>query len=110
MKKSTIIIIVVLIIAACVYFYFEGFPTGSSGLLQTQTNADTDAEAVGTQVLGLLNQIQSLSIDTSLFSDPAYLTLQDYSVVIPPVPVGRNDPFAPLPGMPVSTAQNGTTN
>ena len=61
---------------------------------------------VGAQVLALLNQMQSLKINTSLFKDPGYNTLIEHPVVIPPVTVGRPNPFAPLPGFaaPAGTA------
>ena len=98
MKKSTIIIVAVVIIAAIAYFYVTGgTTTGGTSLLQQQANQE--GLAAGAQVLGLLEQIQSLRIDTGLFADPAYLTLQDYSVPIPTVGVGRPNPFAPIPGV-----------
>ncbi len=94
MRKSTIIVVLVIVAAGIAYFYYEGFPSPDSSSLQ----ASSDEASVGTQVLDLLNQIRSLKIDTSLFSDPAYLTLRDYTVQIPPENVGRTNPFAPLPG------------
>ena len=98
-------VIIGVVVLAIVYFYFSGSApvTDSISTLQTQS-----ANAVGTRILSLLNQIKSLHIDTSIFKDPAYQTLVDYSVEIPPLPVGRPNPFAPIPG--VSTTQTGTTN
>jgi hypothetical protein len=85
----------VLVIAA-IYFFFTMSPsTSSSGLTVSSDSGAT----VGTQVLSLLNQIQSLRIDTTLFNDPAYLSLVDRTVAVPAVEVGRPDPFAPLPGV-----------
>ena len=102
MKKSTIAIIVIIVAAAGAYFYFEG---GSSPVdyssLQPQQGGAGD---LGAQVLSLLNQIRSLRIDTSLFSDPGYQTLRDYSVPIPVQGVGRANPFAPLPGQAAAPA------
>ena len=93
-SKSTISILVIVALAGLGYFWWSGNSTPASSSI---TSSDSQA-AVGVQVLNLLNQIQSLSIDTSLFTDPAYKTLVDYSVMIPPVPVGRSNPFAPIPG------------
>jgi hypothetical protein len=92
-SKNTVIISVVLIVSlVLVYFYFEGSTTPFGGsLLQSQAG-----ESVGSAELTLLNQIQSLKIDVSLFTDPSYETLQDYSVAIPTENVGRPNPFAPL--------------
>lgn len=94
-SKSIWIIVIIVVIAACAYFYFQGTAVpDTSGLLQSADTADVSA-----QVLGLLNQIQSLQIDTGLFKDPGYLTLRDYSVPIPTQGVGRINPFAPIPGV-----------
>lgn len=96
-KKSIIVIVVIVIIAAIVYFYYEGSAGPDSSALSLE--AGGNADVVGAQVLGLLNQIQSLKIDRSFFTDPAYQTLRDYSVAIPPQNVGRPNPFAPIPGV-----------
>ena len=96
MKKSTIIILALIVAAGAAYFYFEGSPLPQDTSLQAQSASDADN--LGSQVLSLLNQIRSLNIDSSLFKDPGYLTLRDYSVPIPTLGVGRSNPFAPLPG------------
>ncbi len=98
MKKSTIlIIIVVVLIAGAVYFFFMGNQTPSDvGTLAVQNNPEIQASAA--RVLTLLNQVRSLKIDTDLFESQEYKTLRDYSVPIPPLEVGRLNPFAPLPG------------
>jgi hypothetical protein len=96
-KKPYVIIGIVVVLAACVYFYFQGTSTSNvTGLLQ----ANGDTPDVSAQVTALFNQIQSLQIDATLFKDPGYLTLRDYSVKIPVLNVGRVNPFAPLPGVP----------
>lgn len=95
MTKKNIIIIVVILLAVGVFFYWNGSkPSADASLLQT---SPTDAN-IGANVLSLLNQIQSLRIDTSLFKNPAFQSFQDYTVSIPPVNVGRQNPFAPIPG------------
>ena len=89
------IILIIVAIAAAAYFYFQGTKVpDTSALLQSADNPDVSA-----QVFSLLGQIQSLHIDTGLFTDPGYLTLRDYSVAIPSLNVGRVNPFAPLPGV-----------
>ncbi len=95
-NKTTISVIVAIIIVAIAYFYYTGTTATSTNLVSS------DNASVGTQVLGLLNQIQSLHIDNSVFTDPGYKTLRDFSVPIPTVDVGRPNPFAPLPGFSTS--------
>jgi len=96
LNKNWIWLVIIIVVAAVGYFYVNGSGAGSSSTLSATSDANA---AVGAQVLGLLNQIQSLRIDTTIFNDPGYKTLRDYSVVIPPVNVGRPNPFAPLPGI-----------
>ena len=104
-KKTWIWIAIIIIVAVVGYFYLSGSSApASSGLVQS---SGSDSAVVGTQVLTLLNQIQSLKIDTSLFTDPGYQTLRDYSVAIPQVNVGRANPFAPLPGFSQSPSVSG---
>ena len=101
--KNWIIIGVVIVVAAGAYFFFMGGSPTSSGTLQA-TGGDATG-LVGTQVLSLLNQIRTLRIDSALFKDPAYLSLHDFSVTIPQQNVGRANPFAPIPGMPLVGAK-----
>lgn len=92
--KNWIIVAIIIAVAAIVYFmFFAGVPEASS---QSLLQASPEDIAVGAQVLGLLNQIQSLQIDDSFFTGAAYNSLQDYSVAVPPLPVGRENPFAPI--------------
>lgn len=94
-SKKTMITILVVLVLAVIYLYFLGDegPTASSLLVGTEVGG------IGATELSLLNQMKSLHIDTSLFSDPAYEALVDYSVAIQPEPVGRPDPFAPVNGV-----------
>ena len=107
-KKTVITIIIIVAISLIAYFYYQGMTPVSSVSLET-TQATTDAQVAGSRVLGLLNQIRSLKIDTSVLQDQVYMSLKDYSVPIPQENVGRQNPFAPLPGSIIPT-QASTTN
>ena len=91
-----IILISVIVIAAIAYFYFTGQTGTPSTSLITDTSSENDI--VGSQVLGLLSQIQTLKIDKSFFDDPGFRTLIDYTVPVTQQNVGRQNPFAPIPG------------
>lgn len=96
-KKTIIAIVLISGVALIAYFYFSGSSApADSSFVESQSESSA---AVGTRTLNLLNQIQSLRIDTSIFKDKAYQNLTDYSVIIPPVGVGRSNPFAPLSGV-----------
>ncbi len=85
--------LVVVALVGLGYFYYSGSSTPASTTLIAESD---EGAAAAAQVLSLLNQIQVLKIDTAIFSDPGYKTLRDYSVAIPPVNVGRPNPFAPI--------------
>ncbi len=101
-KKSIISIVVIGGLLMVVYFYFSGGSVPSDTGSFDESGVQNSA-TVGMNTLSLLNQIQSLRIDTSIFKDSTYKTLTDYSVIIPEVEVGRPNPFAPLPGEPITT-------
>lgn len=101
--KNTIIMVSIVVVAFLLFFYFSGKDTPEGTLTLDQSSPQSSADAA--RILNLLNQIQSLRIDTSLFKATAYQTLVDYSVTIPEVPVGRPNPFAPLPGVSAASTQ-----
>jgi len=98
MNKKTIIIIgVVVLVLIFGYLYMTGTSTPkTSGNLIPGSDS---FGGVGSAELSLLNQMKFFRIDATLFKDPAYLSLLDYSVTISPQGVGRPNPFAPIPGV-----------
>lgn len=54
------------------------------------------AATEGREILDLLNDLQNLSLDETIFTDPVFLSLQDFSQELSPEPKGRPDPFAPI--------------
>lgn len=94
--KSWITLVGVLLAGILIYYAFSGnIAISEDSLLMAQP----EGEAASAEVLNLLNQIQSLHIDASLFQSPAYQSLVDYTVPIPDQNVGRPNPFAPIPGV-----------
>jgi len=51
------------------------------------------------QDLSLLAKIESINLDSSLFKNPVFMSLQDWTVKLGQEPVGRPNPFAPVDGM-----------
>ena len=76
-------------------FFKDQGATTSSLLVRTKTDTGSDSAAV-TELLLVLKGLEGLSLDTSIFADRAYRSLQDYSVSIGAVPQGKENPFAPL--------------
>ncbi len=103
-KKTSIgIIIIVVMIAATYYFFTKGNSAPEGAVVQQST---PQADAAAARILSLLNQVSSLEIDTKIFEDPVYKTFRDRSIDIPPVEVGRPNPFAPISGVVDPTASD----
>jgi len=49
---------------------------------------------LGRELLTALAKLQSTKLDTSIWDDPVFASLQDFGVEIPAQPVGRRNPFA----------------
>jgi hypothetical protein len=98
-SRNIAVVIILVVVAGLVYFYYQGGSAPSAGSL---LQGVPSGASVGSAELTLLSQIQSLKIDTTLFTNAAYATLQDYSVEIPPQNVGRPNPFAPFAGAPAA--------
>jgi hypothetical protein len=95
MKSNTIILIVAtLIVAAGAYWYFFT-GTGNEPPLTTTTSGN-DSQA---QFQTLVSELQPISFDTSIFSDPRFMALVDLATPVTPESAGRPDPFAPVPGV-----------
>jgi hypothetical protein len=99
-KKPLIIGIILIVAAVFAYFYFTGTPEDTTGLVQSDNLAASDASVAGARVLTLLNQISSLQIDTTFFASPIYQSLVDHTVPIYEQEVGKTNPFYVAPARP----------
>lgn len=105
-KKNIIIIIILVVLAGGAYFFFTGNPTDSSSSLTAETSPEAAASvAEAAHVLSLLNQINSIHIDTKFFESTVFKSLVDNQVVVPEQNVGRPNPFVAVPGTFVAPAQ-----
>lgn len=95
MKPNTIIsIIATIIVAAGAYWYFFT-GTGNEPPVQ-EVSTDNEAQV---RFQTLVSQLQPITFDTSIFSDPRFMALVDLKTPITPETAGRLDPFAPVPGV-----------
>ncbi|MDP2650411.1 MAG: hypothetical protein Q8P16_02490 [bacterium] len=96
-KNKIIFIVLVLVIAGFLWFGLsDREPQTSTGLLTSQTN--TEISASEQEILKLLLDMRSIRLDSAVFGNPAFATLQDFGREIVPEPVGRPNPFAPAAG------------
>jgi hypothetical protein len=70
--------------------YFSGGPSSAS------LTASDSGSPLSTDILVTLQSINSIKLDESIFADPAFVSLSDFGVTIPPENVGRRNPFLPI--------------
>lgn len=93
-SNTTILIITTLIVASGAYWYFFT-GTGNEPSLTPQTTENQSQ----LQFQILVSELQPISFNTGIFSDPRFLALVDLTTPITPEASGRPDPFAPVPGI-----------
>ncbi|MHB1769853.1 MAG: hypothetical protein ACYCPH_02100 [Minisyncoccota bacterium] len=95
LNSNTILIIVVALIAAAgAYWYFF---TGTGN--QPPVSVSVSKSQAQTRFQVLVNELQTISFNTSILSDPRFNALVDLTTPISPEPIGRPDPFAPIQGV-----------
>lgn len=62
-----------------------------------------ESQEIGNQITQALNQINLISLDTSIFTNEIYVSLKDRSQQISDEPIGRPNPFAPIGDVSIST-------
>ena len=93
-KYQNIFIIGGLLIGAFVVYSI--FFTGGNDAALTAQDVDPSQSAVEQELISLLLELRSITLDTTIFSDTRFQSLEDFSQDIVAEPVGRTNPFAPL--------------
>ena len=102
--KNIIIFAVIAVALVLVYIFFIPKASNTASLISSPANSTTtpgvasgDTGAVAQDFLTLLLSVNSIKLDDSIFSDPAFSNLHDSSITLTPdATVGRPNPFAPL--------------
>lgn len=93
-KYKNILTVGAIVLAAFVAYSVFLKPDTEAPLTATEVN--TAQSAVDQELIALLSQLRSISLDVAIFSDEQFKSLKDFSQEIVPEPVGRPNPFAPL--------------
>lgn len=95
MKSSTLsLIIVTVVIIIGAYWYISTGEDNQPPLTTAVLN-----NAAQTQFQALVNELQPISFNVAIFSEPNFLSLVDLTTPIEPESSGRLDPFAPVSGI-----------
>ena len=66
----------------------------------------TDAPSADSQeIVATLLALRAVTLSGTIFTDPVFMSLQDFGVDIQPEPVGRPNPFLPLTPVAVPAQQ-----
>lgn len=89
-------VITVVVLLAVGFFVYSSFfkPDATSTL--TAADVNPAQTAVEQELIALLLELRSIRLDLSLFDDPAFQSLSDFSQELVSEPVGRPNPFLPL--------------
>ncbi len=106
-KIPAIVLVVIIIL-------FFGYTTlvkdnGNTSNLFSDSSINSSTSQADQDFLKLLLKIQNVVIDPTIFSDPAFLSLQDDGLPILDQPKGRPNPFAPI-GTDSGSAQVATSS
>lgn len=73
--------------------YYLWSSNGSSPLLSSSAEGTSP---ISQEILVTLGQLRTIQLDPAVFTDPAFVSLTDFGVTIPPQNAGRRNPFAPV--------------
>ncbi|MEX0652410.1 MAG: hypothetical protein WD153_03050 [Candidatus Paceibacterota bacterium] len=90
-------LLAILGITVVVFFGYTMFFDGggnSGGVVLTSQNATV--RGGDNELLLLLVNLRSITLNDAIFSEPAFKTLIDFGQQLVPEPTGRQNPFAPI--------------
>jgi len=105
-KHKLIVIVAVIVLVGIVWWGMSsssssgpvlstGAPAGAAGSAATAPTPLSNDEQ---DLVATLLTLRAVNLDGTIFSDPDFISLRDFSTEIVQEPVGRPNPFAPLPG------------
>lgn len=100
-NKTLLVLLLISVVIAGVYFFVRRSSSAPLGDTAAEGPSFEVTYVVGQgaqEVLAALRMIEGFSLDVSVFSDPLFMSLEDFRVPVAPVTPGRDNPFEPLPG------------
>ena len=92
------IAIVLLVPGLLIAVWYFGFRSPDSALLSVVTGrTPAGQEKPGARAIKALSTLESITLDDSIFNDPAFQEYQYFPVTIPTPELGRPYPFTPPP-------------
>ena len=92
-KNILIVTLIVVIIGAGAYYLNKG---NSKGVITTTAPPGSPTEAT---FLGFASELDTVSFNTTIFTDPRFMALEDIHTSVVNELAGRRDPFGQLVGL-----------
>jgi len=100
-NKKIVSGIIILIFGFIVYSVFFKSEVSTTQGLVTGTSVSDAQLVAGKEILALLVDLKSIKLQSDIFRDRAFRSLEDFSIPISPEPQGRTNPFAPIGSDPI---------
>jgi hypothetical protein len=102
LRYKFIILTVAILVAGAAWWGLSG--SGTSPSLLSTEGGTSGLSAADQNLVATLLQLRAVKLDGTIFTEPTFRALQDFSTQIVPEPVGRPNPFAPITVQATSTA------
>ncbi len=93
LSHKIMLVMLAALLAVGVWFGLSSGTSPSDSLLSTETVSGNGPEQ---ELVSTLLALRAVKLDGAIFTDPAFMSLKDFSTQIVPEPVGRPNPFAPF--------------
>jgi uncharacterized membrane protein AbrB (regulator of aidB expression) len=106
-KQHKLLFVIIIVVLAALFWYGLSASTPAAPILSTDTvSGSPSAESSDQELVATLLALRAVTLSGTIFQDPAFTALADFSTAIVPEPVGRDNPFAPI----ATTTPKGTTD
>lgn len=94
-NKNVLLIIALIVVVGIGFYMFTGSKPDEA--LTTTTGGLVGEPVVGQELVIELNRLEALkNVDSGFLTNPTFSSLEDFTVEVPPQPLGRENPFAPV--------------
>ena len=94
--KNIIGVIIVLILAFLGYGYFVKNSSNEDSKSAETLTATLPDDFLGKEIFEMYNSLQAINFNSKVFESPVLARLEDLTSALPVIPIGRDNPFAPL--------------
>lgn len=94
LRNLVIALVAIALVVFAGYAYLKRDRVPDTGLLTSEPV--TEGQAVEGDLLSALFELKRLQLDDSIFNDPVWSSLTDFSRTLAPETPGRPNPFAPF--------------